>query len=92
MINKIKLKEIQDEFLANGGALLRKDTNKQGEPVILHKKYGLNWCTRLTFTKEEFRDKTFEHLTRHHKSQFKSDEQPAKRKEGIHSLHERIIA
>jgi hypothetical protein len=72
MIKTIKLNELKDEFLLKGGTLLKKDTNKQGEPVILHKKAGIPWRTRLTFTREEFRDRTFEHLTRKHKTIFKA--------------------
>jgi len=67
MITSIKLKELQEDFLRSGGVLLRKGTNKQGEPTIEHKKQGLKWCTRLTFTSEELRDKNFSFLTRKNK-------------------------
>ena len=70
MIQEHKLKELQDDFLRSGGVLLRKGTNKQGEPIVEHKKQGMKWCTRLTFTSEDLRDKNFNFLTRKSKNKF----------------------
>lgn len=63
-----------DKFLHSGGVLLKRFMAKSNEPIILHKKYGTKWTTRLTFTTVELRDKTFNFLTRKDKF-FKSDEQ-----------------
>jgi hypothetical protein len=75
MLTQLKINELREEFLRSGGTFLRRGTSKEGEPIILQKKYGFKtYKLRLTFTKAEFRDRTFKHLIRQHKNQFKSDE------------------
>ncbi len=58
---------LNESFLESGGTLLRRGDNKKGEPIIEQRKKGSKWQKRLTYTKEEFRDKAFNWLTRYDK-------------------------
>lgn len=75
MIQQVTLNDLKAAFLDKGGVFLRKGANKQGQPTIEHKSNLTHrkWCTRLTFSNEELRDKNFNFLTRKRKQFFKSE-------------------
>ncbi len=63
MVQTHQLQELKEKFLESGGILLRKGSNSAGMPIILHRKNGMPaYKTRLTFTTEALRDKTFDYL------------------------------
>ena len=63
--------DIREEFLSNGGILVKKGENSAGEPIILQKRKDADWHTRLTFSSHELRDKSFKYLTEKQSKFFK---------------------
>jgi hypothetical protein len=67
-------KNEKEQFLRNGGTLIRTGKSRNGQPIIKQRTAQKDWHERIAFLDVAIRDKTFKALLTTQSAFFKTDE------------------